>query len=200
VSNSPVTKTYTADLKQALSDLLHMSSERAQLETKIAKQKKRVAALYELVQADEDGPALSGLVEGISDACRVVLRAAEKPLTPAEVRDAVQGLGLPPQANLLASVHTTLKRMKEAGEAKEVNKPLESGGTGAAYEWVDARMISLASLLGTPLDINLVPENIRGLIQPGKGASHPMEKLKAPKPPLTPVEAKRMMDTLRPKK
>lgn len=137
LSNTPVTKNYTNDLKQALRDLLLMTSEHAQLETKMAKQKKRVAALYELVQADEDGAAISGLVEGIGDACRVVLRAAEKPLTPAEVRDAVQGLGLPPQANLLASVHTTIKRMKDAGEVKEVSKPLDTGGVGVAYQWVE---------------------------------------------------------------
>lgn len=147
-----------------------MASERAQLETKIAKQKKRVAALYELVQADDDGPALSGLVEGISDACRVVLRASEKPMTPAEVRDGVQGLGLPAQANLLASVHTTLKRMKYAREVREVTKSLGSGGTGVAYEWVDPVLISVAALMGEPIDPDLFPEHIRGLVKPGRGA------------------------------
>jgi hypothetical protein len=152
LSNTPVTKNYSNDLKQALRDLLHMASERAQLETKIAKQKKRVAALYELVQADDDGPALSGLVEGISDACRVVLRAAEKPMTPAEVRDGVQGLGLPAQANLLASVHTTLKRMKEAREVEEVTKPLDGGGSSVAYKWVDPVMVSISALMGEPVD------------------------------------------------
>ncbi|MGB7599342.1 MAG: hypothetical protein WBM24_03470 [Candidatus Sulfotelmatobacter sp.] len=170
MSNTPVTKNYSGDLKQALRDLMLMASERAQLETKIAKQKKRVAALYELVQADDDGPALSGLVEGISDACRVVLRASEKPMTPAEVRDGVQGLGLPAQANLLASVHTTLKRMKDSGEVKEVTKPLETGGVGAAYEWVDGKMLALASLLGEPLYPDLIPDHIRGLVKPGRGA------------------------------
>src|SRR6202034_52669 len=144
VSNAPVIKEYNADLKQAIRDLLLMNSERAQLETKIAKQKKRVAALYELVQTDEDGTALAGLVEGISDACRVVLRAAGgQPMSPAEVRDAIQGLGLPPQSNLLASVHTTLKRMKDAGEVKEITH-----GAGTAYKWVEPVMLSLASLLG----------------------------------------------------
>jgi hypothetical protein len=143
-----VTTNYKRDLKRAIGDLLLMNSERMQLETKIAKQKKRVAALYELVQTDEDGPALSGLVEGISDACRVVMRAAEKPLFPAEVRDGVQALGLPPQANLLASVHTTLKRMKEAEEMKEVSKPLETGGKGIAYQWAGEKMVSLSALSG----------------------------------------------------
>ncbi len=166
-----MTKNYSTDLKQALRDLLRMSSERAQLETKIAKQKKRVAALYELVQADEDGPALSGLVEGISDACRVVLRAAEKPMSPAEVRDAVQGLGLPPQTNLLASVHTTLRRMKDAGELKEIIH-----GAGTAYQWLDPVLMSVSALLGEPRSVQ--------------------EKVI----PTTPGDARKMMERLLPKK
>ncbi len=56
-------------------------------------------------------------------------------LSPAEVRDRVQALGLPPQANLLASIHTTIKRMKEAGEIAENMLPIESGGTAAFYVW-----------------------------------------------------------------
>jgi hypothetical protein len=165
-----VTKNYISDLKQALRDLLLMNSERTQLETKIAKQKKRVAALYELVQTDENAPAISGLVEGITDACRIILRAAEKPLTPAEVRDGIQGLGLPPQANLLASVHTTLKRLKDGGEVKEVAVPLETGGTGSAYKWVEAKMASLRLLLG-PIDPEFLPEDIRGVTHPAEHIS-----------------------------
>lgn len=172
VSTTHVTKDYNADFKQAVHDLLVMNSQRVQLETKIARQTKRVAALYELVQADGDGPALSGLVDGISDACRVVLRAAAgKPMSPAEVRDAVQGLGLPPQANLLASVHTTLKRLKDAGEVTEINH-----GAGVAYRWVEGRMLTLASLLGSPLDPSLLPEEVRGVIQ-GPSADDPVRKL-----------------------
>ena len=133
-----MTKNYISDLQDALRDLLLLSSEKEQMETRIAKQKKKVAALYELVQMDEGSAALSGLVEGITDACRVVFRAAEKPLDPAEVRDRVQALGLPPQANLLASVHTTIKRMKEAGEISEAFTTVSSRGFGvqsASYVW-----------------------------------------------------------------
>ena len=147
MSNTPVTKNNKADLKEALDELLSLVSEREKLETQIAKQKKRVAALYELVETDEGSGALAGLVEGISDACRVVFRAAEKPLLPAEIRDRVQALGLPPQANLLASVHTTIKRMEDAGELKKVIVPLQSGGTGTAYTWVSATL-KLSDLIG----------------------------------------------------
>lgn len=112
-----------------------MTEERERLETKIAKQKKRVAALHDLMQIEESSTAILGLVEGISDACRVVLRAAEKPLQPTEIRDRIQALGFPPQSNLLASVHTTVRRMKESGEVGENMLPLDSGGTGAFYVW-----------------------------------------------------------------
>ena len=162
-----MTSEYAADLKEALRQLLLMASEREQLETKIAKQKKRVAALYELVQTDEGSAAISGLVEGMTDACRVVFRAAEKPLLPAEVRDRVQALGLPPQANLLASVHTTIKRMKEAGELKEVAQALESGGSGVAYVWDARKMLTLSSLLNPnfiDFDPASLPENVRATL------------------------------------
>ncbi len=156
LSNAPVTKTYIADFQEAIRDLLLMSSEKEQLETRIAKQKKRVAALYELVQTNEESAALSGLVEGITDACRVVFRAAEKPLSPSEVRDRVQALGVPPQANLLASIHTTIKRMKEAGEIKEATTDSSRGfGTmGTGYEWVGVANVFAERLRSlTPLEI-----------------------------------------------
>jgi hypothetical protein len=158
-----VTKNYTDDLKQALRDLLMMASEREQLETKIAKQKKRVASLYELVQTDEDGAALTSLVEGLTDACRVVLRATKDALTPAEIRDRVQALGLPPQANLLASVHTTMKRLKESGEVVETRKLLETGGVSVAYKW-EGEVGVFAKKLTRDFDPSKLPEEIRAVI------------------------------------
>jgi hypothetical protein len=143
LSTKPVTSNYVDDLKQALRDLVQMASEREQLETKIAKQKKRVAALYELVQTDSNASAIAGLVDGITDACRVVLRAAEAPLTAAQIRDRVQALGLPPQSNLLASVHTTLRRMKDAGEIAE-----HENAIGAFYVWQGFPRLNALSNIG----------------------------------------------------
>ena len=143
-----MTKDYKVDFTEAVGELFRLASAREKLETDIAKQKKRVAALYELAQMDDDGGPISGLVEGLTDACRVVFRTAEKPLLPAEVRDRVQSLGLPPQANLLASIHTTLKRMKESQEIEEVSVPLQTGGMGWAYKWNEKRL-GLGNLLDT---------------------------------------------------
>lgn len=182
---------YTADLKQALHDLLTMASEKEQLETKIAKQKKRVAALYELVLTDADAGPIPSLVEGITDACRVVLRAAEQPLTPADIRDKVQALGLPPQANLLASIHTTLKRMKTAGELQETTARVgPAGEETVAYRWAEQKMIRLSALLNPnliDLDPANLPGNVRAILYPESsgpeiGKDNPLNKLKAKRP------------------
>jgi hypothetical protein len=182
-----VTKDYKADFTEAVADLLKLTSQREELETAIAKQKKRVAALYELAQIEDDSGPISGLVDGITDACRVVFRAAEKPLLPADVRDRVQALGLPPQANLLASIHTTLKRMKDNQEVEEVTIPLQTGGTGPAYRWNEKRL-SLRDLLDhTPAEHSWLGA-VEGLMSNnalreralGKGATveHPADNLR----------------------
>jgi hypothetical protein len=150
-----VTKKYAADFVEALAELSNLEADRDALEIKIARQKKRVAALAALAIADDDENKgeFSGLVDGITDACRVVFRAAEKPLLPIEVRDRVQALGLPPQANLLASVHTTIRRMKAAGEITEVFEPKGGQSALAAYKWsgesaIDRFKKRLASVTG----------------------------------------------------
>lgn len=135
MSNAPVTNNYKADFAKASRELEQLLAQREEIETQIAKQKRKVAALHELAEPDEEGLAVTGLVDGITDACRVVFRAFDKPLLPVEVRDRVQSLGLPPQANLLASIHTTIRRMKEAGEIKEVFEPQAGGSAVATYRW-----------------------------------------------------------------
>lgn len=137
MSTTPVTRDYTSDFVAALAELARMEEERNILDTKIAKQKKRVAALHELANSEDDAPAPTGLVEGLTDACRIVFRAAEKPLLPIEVRDRVQALGLPPQNNLLASVHTVIRRLKESREIVEEFHLQPGGSAPATYRWAE---------------------------------------------------------------
>jgi hypothetical protein len=70
---------------------------------------------------------------GLTDACRLVLRNAGHPLTPTEVRDRLQGIGLDlsKYSSSLAAVHTVLKRLRDAAEVRFVQ--LDSGKF--AYEW-----------------------------------------------------------------
>ena len=58
---------------------------------------------------------------GLTDACRTVLRTSTFPMTPAEVRDRLTGIGfdLATYSNPLAAIHTTLKRLTEADELKQ---------------------------------------------------------------------------------
>lgn len=70
---------------------------------------------------------------GLTDACRTVLRNAGKPMTPVEVRDRLRAIGcdLSRYTSELAAVHTTLKRLNEAGELRFV-----AGAMGKrAYVW-----------------------------------------------------------------
>ena len=69
----------------------------------------------------------------LTDSCRFVLRAAGSPMTPVEVRDRLEaiGLDLSKYSSSLAAIHTVLKRLKEAEEIRFVE--LESGKF--AYEW-----------------------------------------------------------------
>jgi hypothetical protein len=133
----PVTEQYKDDLANALGELTRLTAQREELEARIARQKKKVAALHDLVGATEDGAPPERLVRGVTDACRTVLRAAGKPLRPIEVRDGVERLGLPPQANLLASVYTVLRRLELAGEVVEdFEANCNPGGSAVkAYRW-----------------------------------------------------------------
>jgi NADPH-dependent ferric siderophore reductase len=134
-----VAERYKSDLEEATSKLNDLLVFRETLEARIAKQKKIVAALRELVKSDEEVPTGERLVDGITDACRTVLRAAGRPLLPIEVRDGVQMLGLPPQENLLASVYTVLRRLKQSGEVLEdFDTHRNPGGSAVmAYRWAD---------------------------------------------------------------
>ena len=114
-----------AELLEARNLLEQMYVEMDELETRIAKQKRVVAALTELADLDENSEPPEGLVRGITDACKIAVLGATKPLYASEVRDRIKMLGFPEQKNILASVHTVLKRLAEAGEIK--------GTDGGAY-------------------------------------------------------------------
>src|SRR5947209_4754478 len=115
-------KNTKSELLEARKDLEQMYVELDELQVRIAKQKRVIAALTELANVDDDSAPPEGLVKGITDACKTAVRGADgKALYPSEVRDRIKALGFPEQKNLLASVHTVLKRLAEAGEVMEEN-------------------------------------------------------------------------------
>jgi hypothetical protein len=78
-------------------------------------------------------PAGVGEEMGLTEAIRWVFRQPLMlPLTPTQVRDhlAEMGYDLEKYAHVMPPIHNTLKRMKEAGEIKEVDNV---GGLGKAF-------------------------------------------------------------------
>jgi hypothetical protein len=58
---------------------------------------------------------------GLTNACRVAFRAGgNRGLMPTEVRSALEQLRFPTRThkNILASIHTTIRRLEEAGEIR----------------------------------------------------------------------------------
>jgi hypothetical protein len=91
--------------------------------------------INELKQAEagEAGAAGAGQEMGLTEAIRWVFRQPLMlPLTPTQVRDrmAEMGYDLSKYKHVMPPIHNTLKRMKEAGEIREVDG---LGGIGRAY-------------------------------------------------------------------
>ena len=129
-------KAFRRELRTARTRLEAMVTECDKLQTRIARQKRIVAALTQLVGVDNDSDPATGLVDGITDACRTALRAAEKPLYPAEVRERILALGIPNQGQVLSSVYITLKRLKNSQQVRTVQDRDGTGATQDAYEWI----------------------------------------------------------------
>lgn len=88
--------------------------------------------INELRQA-ETGEAGAGQEMGLTEVIRWVFRQPHiLPLTPTQVRDrmAEMGYDLSKYKHVMPPIHNTLKRMKEAGEIKEVEG---IGGIGRAF-------------------------------------------------------------------
>jgi hypothetical protein len=120
---------YKQNLDEAKQDLDKLVKRREALDRRIAKLRQDIVSLAQL--SGDSGVALaSKLIAdtkkefGLKSAVLEALRASDKPLTPAEVVAGIQRLGLSydSKANLLASVHTTLRRMAQNGEVEETQK------------------------------------------------------------------------------
>jgi hypothetical protein len=90
--------------------------------------------INELKLAEAAGSPGAGQEMGLTEAIRWVFRQPLLlPLTPTQVRDhmAEMGYDLEKYKHVMPPIHNTLKRMKEAGEIREV---AGIGGIGRAYE------------------------------------------------------------------
>ncbi len=124
-----------ATLQAAHRDLEALLARRDEIDKEIARLWQSVVALSRSCGGDPVAAIGLDLSDqmGITDSCRVVLKAAEKELTPVEVREQLTkiGLDLGKYSNALACIHVILKRLVEGGEAEKLST--RNGET--TYRW-----------------------------------------------------------------
>jgi hypothetical protein len=133
-----------ADYKKALEAASRewetLAAERAKLDQRLAELQQTIATLSRLCGYVPTVPF------SLADACRLILMRHDQPLAAGRMREELEMMGfeLARQANPLASIHVTLKRLVEAGQVRFV-----PGGSGRspAYAWKGPRPTSAR---GTP--------------------------------------------------
>jgi hypothetical protein len=120
---------YRRALDAAVREYEALISQQTELEARIAQLRHSIAALTKLCGYESTVPL------GLTEACRLVLRNADAPLTALEIRDRLKAIGvdLDKYSNPLASIHTILKRMRDGGEVKEGERDASSR---TAYSFV----------------------------------------------------------------
>jgi hypothetical protein len=114
-------------LAAAIEESRRLTAERQLIDGRLSELAESVGTLSRLCGLAPTAPW------GLTDACRTVLRNAGQPMSPADVRDrlAVIGFDLSRYSNVLAALHTTLKRLAEAGELAVA----ATGPRKVAYVW-----------------------------------------------------------------
>jgi hypothetical protein len=127
---------YRRILEKATREYETLLAERTRLDERLAKLAQTIGSLMRLCNLT---PRVS---LGLTDACRMVLKAAGHPLTAVEVRQQLEAMGfdVARYANDLASIHTVLKRLNQAGQADFVPR----GHDKPAYRW--RRPVSVIAL------------------------------------------------------
>lgn len=143
---------YRTDLNEAQRHLGELLREREEIEVRIAKQKRRIAALAQLCEDENelDKPLLLEL-GGMTEACSTVLRASRKEaINVTEILANLKELGFPLDGykSPVASVTTTVNRLVESG----VVKMFRVTGEGRVYKWVGPKYGAPSSLANLMVD------------------------------------------------
>jgi hypothetical protein len=139
-----MTDSYRKALEDAKRKLLELVSQRDQIGVDIERLKAVIEALANMLDNPEDTSSELCEMEsilgpgGLTDAVRRTLEASTaRGMTPVEVRDALvsSGLDLSRYVNPLASIHTILKRLVKADDAR----PAIIDGDETVYQWKGIR-------------------------------------------------------------
>ena len=120
------TANYRDALASAIKEYEDLGQQRRDIDDRLAQLAQTIGTLTRLLGLTPSVPL------GLTDACRLALRTGV-PMTPIEVRDRLLAIGvdLSKYVNDLAAIHTVLKRLNEAGEARFIPR----GPGKHAYLW-----------------------------------------------------------------
>lgn len=123
----PPADRYRRALDAALREYETLARQRAEIDERLARLAQTIGSLTRLCHL------VPTVLFGLTEACRMALKAAGHPLTATEVRAQLDAMGfdLGRYSNELASIHTVLKRLNQAGEADFVARPWDK----PAYGW-----------------------------------------------------------------
>ena len=134
---------YRGELKKHRTALAVLLAEREDIEVKIARLKKKVAAFAALCDEGEAvDPAIDLDLGGLTDVCKTAMRASRKEwMTIAEIQETVKELGFPLEQYKApaASITTTVNRLADSREV-DVDRRL---GESVKYKWVGKRSDAL---------------------------------------------------------
>ena len=110
---------YRESLKAAREEFARLLAKRRAIDERLVNLSKTIASLQGLV--NEKGSKRETALK-LGDACRFALQGSRTPKTPTQIRDDLAAMGFPVDQyeNVLASIHTTMKRLVQNGEAEAV--------------------------------------------------------------------------------
>ena len=120
-------ESYRRALQEAIREYQRLSRERTRLDERLVQLVQSISTLAKLCR-------LTPTVQlGLTDACRMALRAAGHPLTAGEMRAQLDAMGFDcsKYSNPLASIHTVLRRLCRSGEVKSKPRPYDK----PAFSW-----------------------------------------------------------------
>src|SRR5260370_25879259 len=127
-------------VEEAREELATMVRQLDELAIRIAKQKRRLAALVTLIDDSEETDQLMELsLGGLTDAIRTALKTAgPRGLTPGEITDRLRQLYFPVSEykNFRASLGTVLKRLLTSGEGRKAIHDVQGERDESVYSWV----------------------------------------------------------------
>ena len=156
------TDDYRRALETAIREYEALGQQRQDIDKRIAEVAQTIGTLSRLCGLTPTVPL------GLTDACRLVVRGAGVPVTPADVRQRLQAIGfdLSKYANDLAAIHTILKRLNESGELRFIPRGNDAGKHAYIWNHGPRAVVLGADIAAFMRDANLEREVLRARDEP----------------------------------